>query len=199
MPRITQDDLKYCVEFDECWDCYIKDRPPEAQEIPKSREPLLRQQRGNLQVPCCQKHFKEYERKVKEASDSKYKRRKARRAKAGLCVSHGCNKNLIPPELLPFWRRGESTCGIHGKSNPPWLNRLAIIKLIMDHCLTPEQRKVARPQNVIYKRGSELVFVRIQYPNYSATEIWATSVLKRLYKKFHSKKAPDSAAAGATQ
>jgi len=176
MPRITPDDLKYCVKFNQCWDCYTKDKPT------LTTEPLPRQQRGNLQVPCCQEHWNDYETKVKQTNALKYARRLARRQQAGRCVYHGCNHKLIPAELLPFRRRGEHTCGQHAKSNPSWLNRGAIIQLIMDHCLTPEQRRIARPQNIIYKRGSELVFVSIQYPNHYTTQIWATRVLKRLYK-----------------
>lgn len=192
MPRITPDDLNYCVQFNQCLDCYREEKST------KAVAPLLRQKRGNLQVPCCQEHFEEYKRKVKQATAMKYARRVARRQKAGLCAYHGCNNQLIPPELLPSWRRDERTCGRHGTFNPAWLNRVSIFKLILDHCLTPEQRKIARLQSIIYKRGSGLVFARIQYPKYSTTDIWPMSELKRLHKTARSKKALNPALPGAT-
>ena len=30
MPRITKDDLEYCVKFNKCWDCYREEKDAQA-------------------------------------------------------------------------------------------------------------------------------------------------------------------------
>ena len=155
MPRIKKDDLEYCVKYEKCLDCYAKDKDTKA---------VRHQQRGKLRVPCCQKDFDDHERKMREVNPSKYARRAARKQKTGLCVYHGCHRKLIPREILPLRIRTERTCGLHGTFKASRLNRIAMSKFIIDHCLTAEQRKGMKLRNIIYKPGEPLAFIGLQYP-----------------------------------
>ena len=177
MPRITKDDLEYCVKSMMCYDCYREEKDVQAVRL---------QLRRKLRVPCCRRHFADHAGKMRQARASKYTRHCESSQKAGLCGYLGCQSKLIPPELLPRWRRGERTCGQHGTFKPFQINRIAMLQFIMDHCLTPQQRKNARPQNIIYKRGDGLVFVGIQYPTGYLTQIWSASSLERGIKEIHS-------------
>jgi hypothetical protein len=190
MPRITKDDLEYCVKFNKCWDCYREEKDVQA---------FGRQRRRKLRVPCCRKHFDDHIGKMRQANALKYARHCERRQKAGLCGYHGCRAKLIPQELLPLWRRGELTCGQHGTFKPFQINRIAIVQFIMDHCLTPEQRKIAKPQNIIYKRGDGLAFIGIQYPNRYETHVGSASNLERRIKEIRSQKVFDTARSGAAR
>ncbi len=184
IPRITKDDLEYCVKLNKCWDCYREEKDIQA---------FGRQRRRKLRVPCCRKHFGDHAGKMRQAYALKYARHCERRHKAGLCGYHGCRAKLIPQELLPLWRRGELTCGQHGTFKPFQINRIAIVQFIMDHCLTPEQRKIAKPQNIIYKRGDGLAFIGIQYPNRYETHVGSASNLERRIKEIRSPKCVGSA------
>src|SRR6266849_543143 len=82
---------------------------------------------------------------------------------------------------------------------PFQINRIAIVQFIMDHCLTPEQRKIAKPQNIIYKRGDELAFIGIQYPNRYETHVGSASNLERRIKEIRSQKVFDPARSGAAR
>jgi hypothetical protein len=180
MPRITKDDLEYCTKFNWCWNCYKEEKDVQASGL---------QPRGKLSVPCCRKHFYDYADKMRLANALKYTRLSERRQKAGLCGHHGCHAKLIPRELLPPWRRGERTCGRHGTFKAFQINRIAIIQFTMD-CMTPEERSVANPQNVIYKRGEGLAFIGIQYPNRYETHVCSASGLERRIKETRSQKFP---------
>src|SRR6266849_10862811 len=70
MPRITKDDLEYCVKLNKCWDCYREEKDVQA---------FGRQRRRKLRVPCCRKHFEE----MRQANALKYARHCERRQKAG--------------------------------------------------------------------------------------------------------------------
>ncbi len=169
MPRITKDDVEYCTRFKMCLECYREEKEVRSFRL---------QRRRKLQVPCCRKHFYDFATKMSLANALKYARHSKRKQKAGLCSHHGCYAKLIPRELLPPWRRGERTCGMHGILKTFHINRIAIIQYIMD-CLTPEERAVANPQNVIYKRGDGLAFIGIQYPNRYETRVCSASGLER--------------------
>jgi len=177
MPRINKDDLEYCSKFNKCLDCYREEKDVQA---------LCLQQRRKLLVPCCQKHFGDHEAKIKHANATKYARQAERRQKAGLCVS--CGAKLIPQDLLPSWRRGERTCGRHGRIKAFQINRIAMLQYIMDHCLPLEQRKNAEPQNIVYQRGDGLAFTGIQYPHGYVMQTWSAFGLVRLVKESHSQK-----------
>ena len=190
MPRITKDDLEYCVKFNKCWDCYREEKDVQA---------FGRQRRRKLRVPCCRKHLDDHIEKMRQAKALKYARHCERRQKAGLCGYHGCRAKLIPQELLPPWGRRERTCGQHGTFKPFQINRIAIVQFIMDHCLTPEQRETAMLQNVIYKRGEGLAFIGIQYPNRYETHAGSASNLERRIKEIRSQKVFDTARSGAAR
>jgi hypothetical protein len=180
MPRITQDSLEYCAKFNMCLDCYREEKDVRSFRL---------QRRRKLQVPCCRKHFYDHAEKMRHANALKYARLSETRQKAGLCGHHGCYAKLIPRELLPPWRRGERTCGRHGTFKAFQINRIAIIQFIMD-CMTPEERAVANPQNVIYKRGEGLAFIGIQYPNRYETRVCSASGLERRITELRSQKFP---------
>ena len=132
MPRIRKDDLKYCVDFNQCWDCHAELKATEAIRV---------QQRGKLRVPCCRKHFDNHERKMREVNPSKYARRAAKRQKTGVCVYHGCHHTLIPREILPLRLRSERCCGLHGRFRPFRVNRIAMSKFFINHCLTADSAR----------------------------------------------------------
>jgi hypothetical protein len=190
MPRITKDNLEYCVEFNKCWDCYREEKDVQA---------FGRQRRRKLRVPCCRKHFKDYAGKMRQANALKYARHCERKQKAGLCGHYGCQAKLIPRELLPPWARRERTCGQHGTFKAFQINRVAVIQYIMDHSLTPEKRETAMLQNVIYKRREGLVFIGIQYPNRYETGAGSASNLERRIKEIRSQKVFDPARSGAAR
>jgi hypothetical protein len=81
----------------------------------------------------------------------------------------------------------ERSCGLHGTFKAFRVNRVAIIKLIMDQCLPPEERKDMTQQNIIYKCGEPFVFIGMQYPGYYSTQVWSATDLLRRYAESHSK------------
>jgi hypothetical protein len=190
MPRITKDDLEYCVKFNKCWDCYREEKDVQA---------FGRQRRRKLRVPCCRKHFDDHIEKMRQASALKYARHCERRQKAGLCGHYGCQAKLIPRELLPPWARRERTCGQHGTFKAFQINRMAVIQYIMEYSLTPEKRETAMLQNVIYKRREGLVFIGIQYPNRYETGAGSASNLERRIMEIRSQKVFDTARPGAAR
>ena len=38
MPRITKDDLEYCVKFNKCWDCYREEKDVQAFVLQRRRK-----------------------------------------------------------------------------------------------------------------------------------------------------------------
>jgi hypothetical protein len=168
MPRITKENLEYCVNLNKCLDCYIEDKDVAAVGF---------QQRKGPRVPCCRQHFEDYKAKVSQTNVLKYARRSARRQKLGRCIC--CQSKLIPRELLPPWMH-DISCGVHGAWRP---NRVAMFQFIRDYCLTPEERKGMKLQNIIYKRDEGLVFIGIQYPDHYSTQAWAARDLERRYRE----------------
>lgn len=187
-PRITKDDLKYCRDYKKCCDCYIKGKDIKA---------IRFQRRGKRRIPCCQEDFDNHKRKLKQVNALKYARRAARKQKTGLCVSNGCQRPLIPPELLPSWLRGERTCGTHGVFKQSRDNRIALANVIIENYLSAEQRKDMRLQNIIYKRRRKkkvyigLIFIGMQYPGHYTTQIWSVEDVQNRHDEIHSpKKSP---------
>ena len=188
MLRITRDNLEHCTKLNYCWDCYREEKDVQAFRL---------QRRRKLDVPCCRKHFYDHAEKMRQANALKYARRCERKLKARLCSHHGCQAKLIPREILPPWSRGEHTCGLHGTFKAFQINRIAVIQYIMD-CMTPEARAVAKPQNVIYKRGEGLAFIGIQYPNCYVTGAGSASGLERRITEIRSQKGSRPAQPGPT-
>jgi hypothetical protein len=188
MPRITKDVLEDCAKSKKCLDCYREEK-----DVPALRFQLRRK----VWVPCCPKHFYAYAETMSEANALKYARRRERKLKAGLCGYHGCQAKLIPRELLPLWRRDERTCGRHGTFKAFQINRIAIIQFIMDS-MTPEERKTAMVQNVIYERGEGLAFIGIQYPNRYETHVGSARGLERRITEIRSQKVFHPAQPGPT-
>ena len=94
MPRITKDDLEYCVKFNKCWDCYREEKDVQAFRL---------QRRRKLRVPCCRKHFDDHAEKMRQANALKYARHCERKQKAGLCGHSWLSGQADPRELLPPW------------------------------------------------------------------------------------------------
>jgi hypothetical protein len=70
---------------------------------------------------------------------------------------------------------------MHAVVKPSRMNRIAISKFFIDHCLTAEQRKGMKLRNIIYKPGEPFAFIGLQYPGSYQTQGWAASELQRLY------------------
>lgn len=81
----------------------------------------------------------------------------------------------------------EGSCGLHGTFKAFRVNRVAIIKLIIEQCLTPEERKDMTLQNIIYKPNEPFVFLGMQYPDHYSTIAWTASSLLRRYTEIQSK------------
>jgi len=155
-------------------DCHADNKVKAAQHL---------QVRGKLRAPCCKAHFYAYKNKINKANAKKYARRSAARRKAGLCVSPGCHNKLIPQELLPPWVR-ESTCGMHRPFRALPANRTAILRFIIEHCLSDEERKGAA-QNIIYKRRLRVILFSAQHPGYYHTKVFSARDLLRRYKQVY--------------
>jgi hypothetical protein len=172
MARISRENLDYCSTRGECLDCHSQDKLRPSTEF---------QKRGRFTVPCCKAHFNAYKSRRSQANAKKYARRSAVRRKAGLCVAPGCHNKLIPQELLPPWVR-EITCGMHAEFRASAANRSSILRFIIEHWLTDEERK-GTAQNIIYKRRLGFVFFAAQYPGYFHTKIISASNLLERYKQ----------------
>ena len=174
MARISRDDLSYCTSKNKCLDCHADN---------KVKAGLHFQIRGKLRVPCCRAHFNAYKSRRSRANAKKYARRSAARRKAGLCVAPGCHNKLIPKELLPPWVR-ESTCGMHVAFRAIPVSRPAILRFIIEHCLTDEERR-GTAQNIIYKRRLGIVWFSAQHPAYYHTKAFSARDLLRRYKQVY--------------
>ncbi len=172
LARISKDNLDYCSKRRECFDCYSQG---------KVKASVKFQKRGKFKVPSCRLHINVYNSKASQANARKYARRSAVRRKAGLCVAPGCHNKLIPQELLPPWVR-ESTCGMHGAFRHLPANRPAILRFIIEHCLTDEERK-GTAQNIVYKRRLGIVFFSTQYPGCYHTKAFSARGLLQRYKQ----------------
>ena len=82
MKRTSSDEVNYCTDKNECFDCHSVNKVIVAVDF---------QKRGKFRVPCCRAHFYAYKNKINEANAKKYARSAAPRRKAGLCVSPGCH------------------------------------------------------------------------------------------------------------
>jgi hypothetical protein len=174
MARTLRDDLEYCRKQNACLDCHSEGHSKAAVKLRK---------RGKLKVPCCLPHFNAYKSKTSQANAKKYARRAAARRRAGLCVAPGCHNKLIPQELLPPWVR-ESTCGMHKAFRALPANRPAILRFIIAHCLTDEERK-GTAQNIIYKRRLRVIWFSAQHPGYYHTKAFSARDLLRRYKQVY--------------
>jgi hypothetical protein len=173
MARISREELKYCREQNECFDCHSDDVVNPAAKL---------QRRAQLEVPCCWRHWYAYKSKTNQANAEKYARRSAAKRQAGQCVCPGCHNKLIPQELLPPWIR-ESTCGMHGALKAFRVNRAAMVQFIIEHCLSDEERKDMTAQNIIYKPGGDFVWFGAQHPGYYHTKGFSARDLLRRYKQ----------------
>jgi hypothetical protein len=181
MARILRDNLSYCSEQKECLDCYSAGIPSIATELQRRRE---------LEVPCCRAHFNAYKSKRSQANTKKYARRSAAKRKAGLCVSPGCDHKLIPQELLPRWWKRESTCGMHVAFKAFHVNREAIVKFIIEHCLSPGLGEGMVAQNIIYHAGEGYILFGLSKPNVYLTRGFSASDLLERYEQFHRRQSP---------
>ena len=179
MARILKDDLDYCIAQKECLDCYLKARTMAGPKL---------QRRGKFLVPCCLPHFNAHKRKTSQASRRKYARRSAANRKAGQCVAPGCDHKLIPQELLPTWWKREKTCGMHGVFKAFHVNRAALVRFVIEHCLSPELGEGMEAQNIIYYRRERHLLFGLSKPNVYLTRGFSASDLVKRYKQFRGRK-----------
>ena len=104
-----------------------------------------------------------------------------KRKKLGSARIKVCHGKLIPQELLPPWIR-ETTCGMHVGFKAFRVNRNTILRLIIEHRLTPEERKMT-VQSVIYKRRGGLVFISLSEPGLYLTKGYSANDLLDLHKQ----------------
>lgn len=113
MPRISRDELEYCMRVNECFDCHLANKISVAVEF---------QMRGTFKVPCCRPHFFVHKNKLNRASARKYAVSSEAKRLTRQCVYKGCHRKLIPQELLPRWI-DENTCGMHSSYKAFRINR----------------------------------------------------------------------------
>jgi hypothetical protein len=110
----------------------------------------------------------------------KYRRRSAARLLVHQCVAPGCHNKLIPQDLLPPWVQ-EKTCGMHARFQSFPVSRTGLLRFIVEHCLTDEERK-GMAQSIIYKRRWGIVWFGTQHPaGYYHTKGFAKSDLIQRY------------------
>ena len=173
VPRLLAEDLGFCTAERKCLDCYQK-----GEDTPAAKW----QTRRKFKVPCCHKHFYAYRKKVNEADSRKYARNSAQKRNKRQRVYKGCGRKLIPQELLPPWIQ-ESTCGLHSTFKAFRMNRASILRLITEHCLTPEERDGITAQNVVYRRGDGLLWFGARKGQTSFTRCFTARSLMKLYKQ----------------
>jgi hypothetical protein len=171
--RTPIDELEYCTAHNKCLDCHLEGYDTAA---------VKRQMRRTLNVPCCRRHLYAYKKKVNDADAKKYARASAQKRQARLCTYKGCHRKLIPQELLPPWIR-ESTCGLHFVIKAFRVNRASLLRLITEHCLTPEEREGMTAQNLVYRRGDGLVWFSARVGRTYITEIFSARSLLKLHEQ----------------
>jgi hypothetical protein len=177
MSRITKDDREYCLGNKKCLDCYAENKDIEATDF---------HPREKWEVPCCRKHFNEYRSKMSQLNHRNYERRSQTKQKLEICIYPGCHNKLIPRELIPAGMRDRS-CGLHGTFRAFQLNRMAMKQVVIDHCLTAEERKDMNLRSIIYETGEPLAFIGVQHPAYYQTQIWPASDLQFQHNETHLK------------
>jgi hypothetical protein len=173
VPRLSVEDVNFCKQERICVDCYRADAHTLGVSLQKRR---------GLKVPCCRKHFYAYKNKINEAEAKKHARNCAEKRRTRRCTYKGCNRKLIPQELLPPGIR-ESTCGMHGTFKAFRVNRNTILRLITEHYLTPVERKSLTAQNVIYKPDVGIVLFGARGANFYETKGFSLSDLLELHKR----------------
>jgi hypothetical protein len=175
MKRLSDEDVKYCTSQKECWDCYAEDKA----------EPAVRWQvRGRFSVPCCKKHFYAHETRIIEANAKQHARTSAEKRKAGICTYRNCDNELIPKELLPSWWKQEGTCGLHGMFKPFRVTRMGLAQFVLEHVLTPEERKGMTPANMIYRPRQDFILLGLAGPGLYHTKGFPAKGLLNLYGQF---------------
>ena len=72
---------------------------------------------------------------------------------------------------------------MHGGFKAFRVNRTALVPFITQHYLTQEQRKSARPQNIIYEPGEAFAFFAVKMPGYYHTKIFSAKDLLQRYRQ----------------
>lgn len=175
MKRASSDEVRYCTNKNECLDCH-------SDNIVKAAVDFLK--RGMFRVPCCRAHFYAYKNKTNEANAKKYARSSAAKREAGECTYKGCHHKLIRPELLPPWWKRESTCGMHVAFKAFRVNREALLRFIIQHCLTPAESEGMTPQNIIYISGQGYILLGLGKPGLYHGKCFSASGLLERYKQF---------------
>jgi hypothetical protein len=172
--RISRDALDDCRKYKLCFDCYAEGNDEPAKKL---------QTRRKRKVPCCRAHWYAYKLKINRANARKYARRSAAKRKAGLCVSPGCHHKLIPQELLPAWWKREKTCGMHGRFKAR-VNRAALVRFVIEHCLMPALGEGMVAQNIIYYAREGYILLGLSKPNLYLTRGFSASDLLERYEQF---------------
>ncbi len=175
MARISRENLDYCSTRRECFDCHSDHKVNAAVDF---------QKRGKFRVPCCRGHFYAYKNKINKANAKKYARSAASKREAGECTSKGCHHKLIPRELLPPWWKRESTCGMHGVFKAFRVNRAALVRFVMQHCLSPGLGEGMTAQHIIYYAREGYILLGLRKPNLYLTKGFAASDLLERYEQF---------------
>jgi hypothetical protein len=179
--RISRDELDYCRKQKQCLDCHSEGNVEAADKL---------QRRGKSDVPCCQAHFYAYKNKVNQANARKYARRSAAKRKAGQCVAPGCHHKLIPQELLPTWWKREKMCGMHGVFKAFRVNRAALVRFVIQHCLSPGLGEGMAAQHIIYYAREGYILLGLSKPNLYLTKGFSASDLLERYEQFRRAKIP---------
>jgi hypothetical protein len=177
MRRTSSEEVNYCTAKNECFDCHSNGKVKTAVDF---------QKRGKFRVPCCRAHFYIYKNKVNEASAKKYAKSSTAKREAGECTYKGCHHKLIPRELLPPWWKRENTCGIHVTFKAFRINREALLRFIIQHCLTPIESEGMTPQSVIYHAGQGYILLGLGKPGLYHTKCFSAIGLLKRYKRFRS-------------
>jgi hypothetical protein len=177
--RISRVDLDHCIAQKECLDCYLKDRTGAGPKL---------QRRSKLLVPCCLPHFNAHKRKTSQANAQKYARRSKAKREVRQCVSPGCHHKLIPQELLPPWWKPEKTCGMHVAFKAFRVNRNAIVKFVIEHCLSPGLGDGMVAQSIIYHSKEAYILFGLSKSNLHLTRGFSASDLLKRYEQFRGRK-----------
>ncbi len=181
MPRISSDELEYCRKQNACFDCHSEGKVKVAVKLQKRR---------TLEVPSCRAHCYAHKNKINRANNEKYARTSAIKREAGKCIHNNCDHKLIPQELLPPWWKRESTCGIHGAFKAFRVNREALLRFIMQRCLTPAESEGMTPQNIIYIAGQGYILLGLGKPGLYHTKCFSASGLLERYQQFRRHRSP---------
>ena len=81
------------------------------------------------------------------------------------------------------WKR-ESMCGMHGPFKALRVNRAAIVKFIIEHCLSPRLGEGMVAQSIIYHAGEGYILFGLSKPNLYLTRGFSASDLLERYEQF---------------